>query len=151
MSKERNATQKKKQQKELEHQKQQEKEAQKAKLTRIGLIIAVVLAVVIFVKFRSYIGYYVAVLAIPYGAYGLFVPDKSAKQYAIPGCATAYSRQLGTLIVSLGVLGIFYSRLFPNMQENRLFLVALLLYMVLFYFCLSIINKRYIKKPTNEE
>lgn len=151
MSKERNATQKKKQQKELEHQKQQEKEAQKAKLTRIGLIIAVVLAVVIFVKFRSYIGYYVAVLAIPYGAYGLFVPYKSAKQYAIPGCATAYSRQLGTLIVSLGVLGIFYSRLFPNMQENRLFLVALLLYMVLFYFCLSIINKRYIKKPTNEE
>ena len=151
MSKERNATQKKKQQKELEHQKQQEKEAQNAKLTRIGLIIAVVLAVVIFVKFRSYIGYYVAVLAIPYGAYGLFVPYKSAKQYAIPGCATAYSRQLGTLIVSLGVLGIFYSRLFPNMQENRLFLVALLLYMVLFYFCLSIINKRYIKKPTNEE
>ena len=151
MSKERNATQKKKQQKELEQQKQQEKEAQKAKLTRIGLIIAVVLAVVIFVKFRSYIGYYVAVLAIPYGAYGLFVPYKSAKQYAIPGCATAYSRQLGTLIVSLGVLGIFYSRLFPNMQENRLFIVALLLYMVLFYFCLSIINKRYIKKPTNEE
>ena len=151
MSKERNATQKKKQQKELEQQKQQEKEAQKAKLTRIGLIIAVVLAVVIFVKFRSYIGYYVAVLAIPYGAYGLFVPYQSAKQYAIPGCATAYSRQLGTLIVSLGVLGIFYSRLFPNMQENRLFLVALLLYMVLFYFCLSIINKRYIKKPTNEE
>ncbi len=151
MSKERNATQKKKQQKELEQQKQQEKEAKKAKLTRIGLIIAAVLAVVIFVKFRSYIGYYVALLAIPYGAYGLFVPYKSAKQYAIPGCATAYSRQLGTLIVSLGVLGIFYSRLFPHLQENRLFLIALLLYMMLFYFCLSIINKRYIKKPTNEE
>ncbi len=151
MSKERNATQKKKQQKELQQQKQQEKEAKKAKLTRIGLIIAVVLAVVIFIKFRPYIGYYVALLAIPYGAYGLFVPYKSAKQCAIPGYAMTYSRQLGTLLVSLGVLGFFYSSLFPNMQENRLFLVALLLYMVLFYFCLSVINKRYIKKPDNEE
>ncbi len=151
MSKERKATQRKKLEKELQQQQQQEKEAKRAKFTRNFVIVAVVLAIVIFFKFRPYIGYYVAVLAIPYGAYGLFTPYKSAREYAISGYAVAYSRQLGSLVVSLGVLGIFYSALYPHINENRGFMIALLVYMVLFYFSLSVLNKRYIKKPDDSE
>ncbi len=104
MSKERNATQKKETAKRITAAKAAGERSQKAKLTRIGLIIAVVLAVVIFIKFRPYIGYYVALLAIPYGAYGLFVPYKKRQ-------TMRYSRLRHDLLPSTGNADCFAGRI----------------------------------------
>ncbi len=119
----------------------------KDKLIKIGAVLAVIIGIYLYFKQRAYIGYFIAVLAIPYGVYGLFKPYKSAVEYAKKGYANTYSHQLGVLIVSLGVLGIFFSNLYERFLENPPFLLALLLYMVLFFITLYILNKRYIKKP----
>ncbi|MFR6292062.1 MAG: hypothetical protein ACLUKQ_11505 [Peptococcaceae bacterium] len=118
----------------------------KDKLIKIGAVLAVIIGIYLYFKQRAYIGYFIAVLAIPYGAYGLFKPYKSAVEYAKKGYALTYSRQLGLLITSLGVLGIFFSRLYGHFSETPLFLLALLIYMMLFFITLYILNKRYIKK-----
>ena len=112
----------------------------KDKLIKIGAVLAVIIGIYLYFKQRAYIGYFIAVLAIPYGAYGLFKPYKSAVEYAKKGYALTYSRQLGLLITSLGVLGIFFSRLYGHFSETPLFLLALLIYMMLFFIT------RYIKK-----
>ena len=86
-------------------------EIKRNRLIALGILIAAAAGIFIYIKYTAYIGYYLALFAIPYGAYGLFMPYKSARLYAKKGYAITYSRQMGTLIVSLGVLCIFYSKL----------------------------------------
>lgn len=118
----------------------------KDKLMKIGIIAIALIGILIYFRYRAYIGYFIAVLAVPYGAYGLFTPYKSAKLYAKKGFAIAYSRQLGSLLLSLGILGYFFSSLYDHLNETIWFAVALLVYITLFFFVLYILNKRYIKK-----
>lgn len=122
-------------------------EIKRNRLIALGILIAVAAGIFIYIKYPAYIGYYLALFAVPYGAYGLFMPYKSARLYAKKGYAITYSRQMGTLIVSLGVLCIFYSVLYGHFEETRWFLVAILVYLVLFYFTMSLLNKRYMTKP----
>ena len=119
----------------------------KDKVVKVGIVLAVIAGIYIYFQQRAYIGYFLAALAIPYGAYGLFVPYKSAKEYAKKGYAITYSRQLGCLIVSLGVLGILFSRMYGDFAQNTGFLVGLLIYMMMFFYTLYTLNKRYINKP----
>ena len=122
-------------------------EIKRNRLIALGILIAAAAGIFIFIKYTAYIGYYLALFAIPYGAYGLFMPYKSARLYAKKGYAITYSRQMGTLIVSLGVLCILYSRLYAYFDQTRWFLIALLVYLTLFYFAMSLLNKRYMTKP----
>ncbi len=132
---------------ELERQQKEQKDARKKQIQKILIAaIAITGALVFFLK-REYIGYFLGAVAIPYGVYGMFVPYKSAREYAKDGHGRTYSAQFGSLMISLGVLGIIYSKLFPNMSSNKLFLVAMLVYMVLFFMVLSILQKRHIKQP----
>lgn len=119
----------------------------KDKIVKVGIVLAAIVGIYIYFQQRSYIGYFLAVLAIPYGIYGLFVPYKSAKEYAKKGYATTYSRQLGCLIISLGVLGYLFSKMYASLGQNTGFLIMLLIYMVMFFATLYILNKRYINKP----
>lgn len=122
-------------------------EIKRNRLIALGILIAAAAGIFIYIKYTAYIGYYLALFAIPYGAYGLFMPYKSARLYAKKGYAITYSRQMGTLIVSLGVLCILYSRLYAYFDQTRWFLIALLVYLTLFYFAMSLLNKRYMTKP----
>lgn len=122
-------------------------EIKRNRLIALGILIAAAAGIFIYIKYTAYIGYYLALFAIPYGAYGLFMPYKSARLYAKKGYAITYSRQMGTLIVSLGVLCILYSRLYAYSDQTRWFLIALLVYLTLFYFAMSLLNKRYMTKP----
>ena len=122
-------------------------EIKRNRLIALGILIAAAASIFIYIKYTAYIGYYLALFAIPYGAYGLFMPYKSARLYAKKGYAITYSRQMGTLIVSLGVLCILYSRLYAYFDQTRWFLIALLVYLTLFYFAMSLLNKRYMTKP----
>lgn len=121
-------------------------EIKRNRLIALGILIAAAAGIFIYIKYTAYIGYYLALFAIPYGAYGLFMPYKSARLYAKKGYAITYSRQMGTLIVSLGVLCILYSRLYAYFDQTRWFLIALLVYLTLFYFAMSLLNKRYMTK-----
>lgn len=150
MSKNRTQTQNKKREKELQQQKEQKRQETINKIIKVGLPIAALLAVFIYIKYRAYIGYYIALFAIPYGIYGLFKPYHSARNYANKGYAVSYSRQLGCLILSLGILAVLYSVLYTSLSQNIWFLVALLLYMVLFFFALYTLQKRYIHKPDDK-
>lgn len=135
---------------ELEQQKQEQKEAARQRIQKILIaVIAIAGALVFFLK-REYIGYFLGAVAIPYGVYGMFIPYKSAKEFAKKGYDRVYSVQFGSLMISLGVLGIIYSKLFPDMNNNKLFLAAMLVYMVLFFTVLSILQKRYIKAPEKD-
>lgn len=118
----------------------------KKPFTQIFYIFVTILAIIIFTKFRPYIGYYIALLAIPYGIYGLFIPYKSAVEYAKKGCVMLYSRQFGSLMLSLGILAIFYSAFYSRFSEHMGFLIVLLLYLMLFFGTLYLLNKRYIRK-----
>ena len=122
-------------------------EIKRNRLIALGILIAAAAGIFIYIKYTAYIGYYLALFAVPYGAYGLFMPYKSARLYAKKGYAITYSRQMGTLIVSLGVLCILYSRLYSYFDQTRWFLIALLVYLTLFYFAMSLLNKRYMTKP----
>ena len=122
-------------------------EIKRNRLIALGILIAAAAGIFIYIKYTAYIGYYLALFAVPYGAYGLFMPYKSARLYAKKGYAITYSRQMGTLIVSLGVLCILYSRLYAYFDQTRWFLIALLVYLTLFYFAMSLLNKRYMTKP----
>ena len=122
-------------------------EIKRNRLIALGILIAAAAGIFIYIKYTAYIGYYLALFAIPYGAYGLFMPYKSARLYAKKGYAITYSRQMGTLIVSLGVLCLLYSRLYAYFDQTRWFLIALLVYLTLFYFAMSLLNKRYMTKP----
>ena len=122
-------------------------EIKRNRLIALGILIAAAAGIFIYIKYTAYIGYYLALFAIPYGAYGLFMPYKSARLHAKKGYAITYSRQMGTLIVSLGVLCILYSRLYAYFDQTRWFLIALLVYLTLFYFAMSLLNKRYMTKP----
>ena len=104
-------------------------EIKRNRLIALGILIAAAAGIFIYIKYTAYIGYYLALFAIPYGAYGLFMPYKSARLYAKKGYAITYSRQMGTLIVSLGVLCILYSRLYAYFDQTRWFLIALLVYL----------------------
>lgn len=118
----------------------------KDKIIKIGIVAAAFIGIFIYFQHRAYIGYFITVLAVPYGVYGLFVPYKSAKEYAKKGYAIAYSRQLGSLILSLGILGYFFSSIYDHLAETVWFSVALLVYITLFFFVLYLLNKRYIRK-----
>ena len=122
-------------------------EIKRNRLIALGILIAAAAGIFIYIKYTAYIGYYLALFAIPYGAYGLFMPYKSARKNKKKGYAITYSRQMGTLIVSLGVLCILYSRLYAYFDQTRWFLIALLVYLTLFYFAMSLLNKRYMTKP----
>lgn len=150
VSNNRTQTQNKKREKELQQQKEQERQEKINKIIKVGLPIAALLAVFLYIKYRAYIGYYIALFAIPYGVYGLFKPYHSAQNYANKGYAVTYSRQLGGLILSLGILAIFYSALYASLNQNIWFLIALLLYMVLFFLALYLLQKRYIHKPNDK-
>lgn len=80
VSKNRTQTQNKKREKELQQQKEQERQEKLNKIIKVGLPIAALLAVFIYIKYRAYIGYYIALFAIPYGVYGLFKPYHSAAE-----------------------------------------------------------------------
>lgn len=131
----------------LEQEQQAKKEATKNKIKQILIAVIALVGIIIFFKYRPYIGYYLGALAIPYGIYGMFVPYKSAREYAKQGYSRVYSVQFGSLMISLGVLGIIYSKLFSEISDNKLFLVALLIYMVFFFVVLNILQKRYMKAP----
>ena len=131
----------------LEQEQQAKKEAAKNRIKKILIAIIALTGIVIFFKYRSYIGYYLGAVAIPYGAYGMLVPYKSAQEYAKQGYDRVYSVQFGSLMISLGVLGIIYSKMFHEISNNKLFLVALLVYMVFFFVVLNILQKRYMKPP----
>lgn len=119
----------------------------KDKVVKVGIILAIIAGIYIYFQQRAYIGYFLAALAIPYGAYGMFVPYKSAQEYAKKGYAGLYSRQLGWLIISLGILGILFSMKYAEVMQSTKLLIALMLYMILFFATLYILNKRYMNKP----
>lgn len=131
----------------LEQEQQAEKGKNKSTIKKILIAAIGAAGVITFLKYRMYIGYYLAAIAIPYGAYGLFVPYKSAREYAKKGMATTYSRYFGTLMLSVGVLGILYSQILPQLEQNKLFLVALLVYVVMFFFVMQLLQKRYLNPP----
>lgn len=118
----------------------------KDKLIKIGAVLAVIIGIYLYFKQRAYIGYFIAVLAIPYGVYGLFKPYKSAVEYAKKGYANTYSHQLGVLIVSLGVLGIFFSNLYERFLENPAIFAGFTALHGALFITLYYLNKRYIKK-----
>ena len=122
----------------------------KDKLIKIGAVLAVIIGIYLYFKQRAYIGYFIAVLAIPYGVYGLFKPYKSAVEYAKKGYANTYSHQLGVLIVSLGVLGIFFSNLYERFLENPpIFAGFTALHGALFYHLIYSQQTIYQKTVTN--
>ena len=132
---------------ELEQQQQAEKEKTRNSIKKILIAVIALAGIVIFFKYRPYIGYYLGAVAIPYGVYGMFVPYKSAREYAKRGYERVYSVQFGSLMISLGVLGILYSKMLPEMGGNKLFLIAILVYMVFFFVVLNILQKRYLNPP----
>lgn len=132
---------------ELERQQQEQKEVRKNMLQKVLIAAIAITGALIFFLKRAYIGYFLGAVAIPYGVYGMFVPYKSAREYAKQGYDRVYSVQFGSLMFSLGVLGIIYSKMLPDMAGNKLFLIALLVYMVFFFVVLNLLQKRYIKPP----
>ena len=135
---------------ELEQQQREQKEARKQQIQKILIAAIAIAGALIFFLKREYIGYFLGAVAIPYGVYGMFVPYKSAREFARKGYDRTYSMQFGSLMISLGVLGIIYSKLFPDMNNNKLFLVAMLVYMVFFFAVLNLLQKRYIKAPEKD-
>ena len=91
---------------ELERQQQEQKEARKNMLQKVLIAAIAITGALIFFLKRAYIGYFLGAVAIPYGVYGMFVPYKSAREYAKQGYDRVYSVQFGSLMFSLGVLGI---------------------------------------------
>lgn len=131
----------------LEQEQQAKKEATRNTIKKILIAAIAIVGIFIFFAKRTYIGYFLGAIALPYGIYGMIFPYKSAIEYAKKGYEMVYSRQFGTLMMSLGVLGIIYSRLLPEMNGNKLFLIAMLLYMMMFFFVMSLLQKRYMKPP----
>ncbi len=116
-------------------------------LLSIGLVLA---GLFIFFNYRTFIGYYLGAIAIPYGLYGFFKPYKTAIEYAKDGYDMVYSRQFGILMVSLGALAIAFSFIYPTLDQNKWFMVVMLAYLALFFFSMSTLQKRYMKKPVLE-
>lgn len=136
---------------ELEQQQREQKEARNNKIKKVLIAIIAIAGVAIFFARREYIGYFLTAVAVPYGVYGLFAPYKSAREFAKKGCDRLYSSQFGALMISLGVLGFLYSRMFSELDQNKWFLVAMLVYLVFFFIVLSLLQKRYMKAPTVDE
>ncbi len=126
------------------------KDIKKFRLQFVFTIALVLLGAFIYFKYRTYIGYYLGGIAIPYGVYGLFRPYKSAVEYAKDGYQMTYSRQFGVLMISLGVLGIVFSIIYPTLAQNKWFLIVMLVYLAIFFFAMSTLQKRYMKQPVLE-
>ena len=135
---------------ELEQQQREKKEATIKTVKRILIAAIAIAGIFIFFTNRNYIGYFLAAIAIPYGVFGMLVPYKSAREYAINGYEAVYSRHFGSLMLSLGVLGIIYSRMMPQINQNKWFLILLMVYLVMFFFVLSLLQKRYMKQPEKD-
>lgn len=144
------SSEEKKKARELQRRAEQEAEIRRQiKRNRIiaaGIVLGIILLVFMLFKYPAYLGYCVAVFAIPYGLYGLVQPYKSARLYAKKGYAVTYSCQLASLILSMGILAIVYSRMYDKIQENFLYLVGLLVYIMVFFYTLNLLQKRYIEK-----
>ncbi len=131
-----------------------ELEKEDIKSFRMQFLFTIALVLVggfIYFNYRTYIGFYLGAIAIPYGAYGLVRPYKTAVEYAKDGYAMTYSRQFGLLMISLGALGIVFSFIYPTLDQNKWFLVIMLAYLALFFFVMSTLQKRYMKKPVLDQ
>ena len=80
----------------------------KDKLIKIGAVLAVIIGIYLYFKQRAYIGYFIAVLAIPYGAYGLFKPYKSAVGICQKRLCTHLFPPVGTFDHFAGSSGHFF-------------------------------------------